>query len=463
MLLLPPLLLGLAAAAAAAPPPLLDVTLRAAGSVAVGVSGASWLSGDEVSVCADGRCFASHAPGTAGRLLSAPPRTSSGADALGRFNETTIAWAPAGEPPLFETSLREYSRDDLAVLGQRWPRGCANCSGAVGDADDVISAFPSFRPAADAPRKPELNFLNWGGNQLCDSTYGRWDLGAASRLNSNRSAKYPPAATYRTDECNFTYQGKCPLSYPYFNGTWVGGAQHGAPLVLYDASMRTLVLSPLKNLLVGQHTISRRLQRNTSDTATLPWAAGLGGLITDLPAGFTHETVVVAGQGVRATMAKWGDVLLAAGGKPRPHWSRKDDMVLSKIGYWTDRGGYYYGSPDSRHREWSMEDTLKATQATLKRQGVPIHYWQFDDWWFQQTNGDFGGLHEWLPCHQSVNGSATHCYPSSRRSPSVFPSGEVGFLNGNPPAALYMGLISNTTVRKACFLLLAPCCLLPFQ
>ena len=84
--------------------------------------------------------------------------------------------------------------------------------------------------------------------------------------------------------------------------------------MLYDEQMRTVVVSPLKNFLVAQHTISRRLQRNTSDPTTLPWAAGLGGEITDLPEGFTHETVVVAGQGVRHTMRRWphGTLLLYA-------------------------------------------------------------------------------------------------------------------------------------------------------
>ena len=293
------------AAAAAAPetPPLLDLTIRAAGGVSVTVDGAFWFGGDEVSVCASGRCYAKHAPGAGGRLVNAPPRTASGADALGRFNSTIIAWAPAGEPPLFETSLREYAGGDMYVLGQRWPRGCTNCSGAVGDADDVISSFPTLCPFADAvARKARLNFLNWGGNQLCDSTYGRWDLAAASRLRANHSAAYPPAPTYVLNKCKYTYKGKCPNDFPYFNGTWVGGAQHGAPLVVYDEQMRTVVISPLSNFLVGQHTISRRLQRNATDPATLPWAAGLGGLITDLPAGFTHETVVIAGQGVRSTM-----------------------------------------------------------------------------------------------------------------------------------------------------------------
>ena len=342
--MLPQLLLCAAHSAAAPPPPKLDVSLRPAGGVTARMAdGAFWLSGDEVSVCDGGRCYAKHAPGADGALVSAPPRTARGSDVLGQYNATIVAWsAAAGDDsaPLFETSLREYA-GELFVLGQRWPKGCTNCSGAVDDPDDVISAFPTFRPAADAARHgTPLNFLSWGGNQLCDSTYGRWDLEAASQLRANHTAAYPPAPTY-VHGCNYTWQGKCPLDFPYFSGVWVGGAQHGTPLVVYDEQMRTMVVSPLSNFLVGQHTISRRLQRNASDDATLPWAAGLGGLITDLPAGFTHETVVVGGQGARATMRKWGDVLLRAGGKIRPAWDRKDDLALSHIGYWTDRGSYY--------------------------------------------------------------------------------------------------------------------------
>ena len=107
-----------------------------------------------------------------------------------------------------------------------------------------------------------------------------------------------------------------------------------------------------------------------------------------------------------------------------------------------------------------MERTLQATQASLKAQGVPIAYYQLDDWWFQQTGGDFGGMKEWRPCHQEVNGSASYCStPTARQADSgsdqatlgagpvnVFPSGALNFLADNPPLSLYMGLISNTTV-----------------
>ena len=460
--------------------PQLEVVMRGGGGIDVRIDGSFWLSGDEVSVCDRGRCFAKHAPRADSALVIVSHSTASGTDVLGTYNKTVVSWAPSDRPsqPVFETALREYPGQPVYVLGQRWPRGCTNCSGAVGgDANDVISAFPTWRPAADALRRNTLNFLNWGGNQLCDSTFGRWNLSASSVLAANRSASYPPAPTYKLHACNFTYKGKCPLDYPYFNGTWVGGAQHGAPLTLYDRQMRTVVISPLSNFLVAQHTMSRRLarcnasgagsSRQCDDASSLPWVAGLGGLITDLPAGFEHETVVVAGQGVRTTMRAWGDVLLKAGGKIRPSWDRKDDLALSHIGYWTDRGSYYYGHPGAAHPDWSMERTLKSVQASLKAQGVPVQYYQLDDWWFQQTNGDFGGMHEWRPCHQTINRSSSYCTGAlaGRASDghahfasmhaanwngappvSVFPSGALNFLEGNPPLALYMGLISNTTV-----------------
>ena len=77
------------------------------------------------------------------------------------------------------------------------------------------------------------------------------------------------------------------------------------------------------------------------------------------------------------------------------------------------------GHPGERHPDWSMERTLQATQASLKAQGVPIAYYQLDDWWFQQTGGDFGGMKEWRPCHQEVNGSASYCStPTARQADS---------------------------------------------
>ena len=142
-------------------------------------------------------------------------------------------------------------------------------------------------------------------------------------------------------------------------------------------------------------------------------------------------------------------VFEARSGLPVRHTERTGELVLSHIGYWTDRGSYYYGHPGAAHPDWSMERTLQTTQASLVAQGVPVQYYQLDDWWFEQTHGDFGGMHEWRPCHQTINGSSSYCSTptaaagsasaaatesrsdgSGARPVSVFPSGALDFLEG---------------------------------
>ena len=60
----------------------------------------------------------------------------------------------------------------------------------------------------------------------------------------------------------------------------------------------------------------------------------------------------------------------------------------------------------------------------------------YPQWWFQQTNGDFGGMEEWRPCHQTINGSSSYC-SRQKTAVDVFPSGNLSFLEGNPPLSLY--------------------------
>lgn len=158
---------------------------------------------------------------------------------------------------VFETALRVYSTQGFSVFEQKFPVGCTNCSGGVNDRDDVIASFPTF---VHEPTAPRLNFMTWGGNQLSESTIGHWDLDAAAALRTNTTAPYPPPLTYATG-CNYTYKDRCPLDYPYFGGTFVGGAEHGTPLVLYsrsteDAPAAALVLSPLANFVVAEHALS---------------------------------------------------------------------------------------------------------------------------------------------------------------------------------------------------------------
>lgn len=79
------------------------------------------------------------------------------------------------------------------------------------------------------------------------------------------------------------------------------------------------------------------------------------------------------GMGINAAVHAWGSVL------QRFHqtWrlSSADDLVASRLGYWTDNGGYFYGgNPLSA-------DLAFDVLGNLSQQGVPIQYLQLDPFW----------------------------------------------------------------------------------
>jgi hypothetical protein len=95
-----------------------------------------------------------------------------------------------------------------------------------------------------------------------------------------------------------------------------------------------------------------------------------------IPAGFSHATVMVAGQGINATMSAWGDALLSMSGKRRS--DPYDDFTLATLGYWTDGGSFYYHNKGDYPSE---EAALLAVKADYKARSIPVRYFQWDDWW----------------------------------------------------------------------------------
>ena len=59
------------------------------------------------------------------------------------------------------------------------------------------------------------------------------------------------------------------------------------------------------------------------------------------------------GQGVNATVERWGDLLRADHSRERA--DRYADRGLSHLGYWTDNGGFYYYETEEGLNE---QDTL---------------------------------------------------------------------------------------------------------
>ena len=172
------------------------------------------------------------------------------------------------------------------------------------------------------------------------------------------------------------------------------GAQ--GPWVLFDRERRAMVLAPADHFLAAGMTAG-------------PGGADAGGIdpqITTLPAGFEHGTMLVLGNGIGATLNAWGRALQALNGKnPVPDDA---DVLLRKLGYWTDNGStYYYKFVPGL----GYEGTLLAVRDAYRKLGVPLAYMQLDSWWYPKEKGNSLAA-------MAVNGETVY-----RASPQVFPKG----------------------------------------
>jgi hypothetical protein len=164
----------------------------------------------------------------------------------------------------------------------------------------------------------------------------------------------------------------------------LAGDPGSGPLILWADDLDTIVFS------AADHFFE-----------SLVWLAdgqihsGVEGEIEALPAGFSHRFVLVRGQGINATVERWGAFLRADHG--REVADRYADAGLSRLGYWTDNGtAYYYQTATGE----DAQDTLLAVKADADARGIPLGYLQLDSWWYYKDPGSgllAGGLLEWTP------------------------------------------------------------------
>jgi hypothetical protein len=176
------------------------------------------------------------------------------------------------------------------------------------------------------------------------------------------------------------------------------GAQ--GPWVLFDNDRRTMVLAPADHFLVADMSAGR----NGVD------AGGIDPKIPVLPAAFEHATMLVVGKGIGATLDVWGHALQVFDGKPAV--SNHADVLLARLGYWTDNGAtYYYKSVP----KLGYEGTLLAVRDAYRKLGVPLAYMQLDSWWYPKEKGNSLAA-------MAVNGETVY-----RASPQIFPDGLAAF------------------------------------
>jgi hypothetical protein len=208
----------------------------------------------------------------------APPAPISGSDVLGSYTGYSLSF----NSNLMVATFKLYAARDTIVFGQTFPSGLTGMSG--GDEGGLSTGFPVFGAARGDLKDATTGYLTWSGGM----STGRTGVWTDSGLR---------------------------------NGNF--GPQSG-PIAIYDATS-AFVVSPLSNFMTAN--------LNFCHLVNMSLGSGLGGEVTEVPAGWTMETIVVGGAGVTSTMIAWGDALLLRGGKTRT--APDADIAVSTLGYWT--------------------------------------------------------------------------------------------------------------------------------
>jgi hypothetical protein len=178
---------------------------------------------------------------------------------------------------------------------------------------------------------------------------------------------FPSFASLPIGLMKFSYQEKVFGIYEF------GALGPEGPWSLFDKEGNVLMLSPADHFQVS------RMNESPGGGAS----SRLAQTIQTLPSGFSHGTLIVFGKGINQTFEIWGNALLALGEKQRP--TSDANVVLAKLGYWTDRGAKYYYTFEP---QLGYAGTLLAIRDQFRKLGVTLGYMQLDSWWYPKGVSD---------------------------------------------------------------------------
>jgi hypothetical protein len=208
---------------------------------------------------------------------------------------------------------------------------------------------------------------------------------------------FPAFDNLPADLMKFSYQRKTFGTYEF------GVLGPEGPWSLFDKLGNVMMLSPADNFLVSQMNEAPGGAAESRIVRT----------IQTLPAGFSHSTLLVSDRGMNQAFSVWGSALLALGGKQPA--ANDANVVLAKLGYWTDNGARYYYKFDP---QLGYAGTLLAVRDEFKKLGVPLGYMQLDSWWYPKgVNARWNSVSSALP-----DGEYTY-----RADKELFPDGLAAF------------------------------------
>ncbi len=183
----------------------------------------------------------------------------------------------------------------------------------------------------------------------------------AWNLAGRNEHPFPAFAKLPTGLMKFSYQQRVFGIYEF------GVLDPEGPWSLFDKQGDVLLISPADHFQAS----------GMEDSPVAEASSRILPAIQTLPAGFSHGTLIVFGKGMNQTFATWGNTLLALSGKQRP--PNDANVVLAKLGYWTDNGAKYYYKFEP---QLGYAGTLLAIRDEFAKLGVTLGYMQLDSWWY---------------------------------------------------------------------------------
>ncbi|CAM4906224.1 unnamed protein product [Rotaria socialis] len=232
------------------------------------------------------------------------------------------------------------------------------------------------------------------------------DLSGMSQGNDRNTFKYSSTAfprfkvsfnqtdQYAIDQLgHFTFLDAWDLNMRGvgLKNVFTGGLYSGNPLVLYNLTKidSNIILSSLTNFMTNFQTRSPSLNYHLS--------CGLHGRVHQIVKSFSLKTILLASepkQGINQIVNLWGKLMLQYYGKQHIK-EQKDlhrDFYVSKLGYYTDTGAYYWYHTESN---LTYEQTFIKLKQYHVNERIPIQYYELDSYWYYKQNnytGEHGGI-----------------------------------------------------------------------
>eukprot|EP00038_Savillea_parva_P028861 m.67416 g.67416 ORF g.67416 m.67416 type:complete len:998 (+) comp8438_c0_seq1:47-3040(+) len=333
---------------------------------------------------------------------------SQGTDKFGTFTRTSMMWVATtstGIETRFVTGVRTYTSSsssvDITTRGSRTtPEGTTTDNNTAHNTTDnnthTRNTHDTHSATTDTPTTlvvfeqtmadgaPHTNYVNITLNNTGQTTRGGADATVPFlQWPSFDLSPTTPSVTNRGGGF-LTWRGT------FVTAQWGAGAPQtdnlgltGGPVVLFDNSTlaqpygatcpaAALVVSP------ASHFKGAVTGRWGPD-----WVAGVSGEVEEVPAGYTHDTILAVGTGISGAVDTYGKAMRSAF-----KTKKVADPATSMLGYWTDNGAYYnagdypQADPSNLNLSCCSKNKLLAAKAALDKDKIPIQYLQLDDWWY---------------------------------------------------------------------------------